>query len=118
MAEVPARETAEKITVEVAYALPDRQKIVALEVEPGCTAFDAAVRSGIADSFAEIDIERADMGIFGNMLDDPRTRVLYQGERVEIYRPMTADPKEVRRRRAAEAKARRAAQESEKTPSG
>ena len=104
--------TTEKITVEVAYALPDRQELIALEVEPGCTAYEAVVRSGITASFPEIDLEKAEMGIFSEMLKEPRIHVLSHGERVEIYRPLVVDPKEVRRRRAAEAKARRSAQKS------
>ncbi len=110
MADTSVPKTDEKITVEVVYALPDRQRLIALEVEPGCTAFEAVERSGIVDNFPEIDLAHAEMGIFSEMLKDPRTRVLSHGERVEIYRPLIIDPKEVRRRRAEEAKARRSAQ--------
>lgn len=99
------------IDVEVAYALPKQQKIVALRVEPGTTAFQAVERSGIAKVFAEIDLESAKMGIFGQALGTKglkpaREHVLQQGDRVEIYRPLICDPKEVRRKRAEKAKAK------------
>ncbi len=93
------------IAVEVAYALPHEQKIIEILVEPGTTAFQAAERSGIVKYFPEIDLERARMGIFGQALGTkglkpPHEHVLQHGDRVEIYRPLTADPKEVRRKRA------------------
>ena len=98
------------ITVEVAYALPDQQKIIELLVEPGTTAFQAAERSGIVKVFPEIDLENAKMGIFGQSLGTkglkpPREHELQPGARVEIYRPLIADPKEVRRKRAEKKKA-------------
>lgn len=98
------------ITVEVAYALPDQQKIIELLVEPGTTAFQAAERSGIVKVFPEIDLETAKMGIFGQALGTkglkpPREHELQPGDRVEIYRPLIADPKEVRRKRAEKKKA-------------
>lgn len=97
------------ITVEVAYALPDRQTILELLVEPGTTAFQAAERSGIVRSYPEINLDTAKMGIFGQALGTkglkpPREHVMRAGDRVEIYRPLQADPKEVRRRRAEKAK--------------
>lgn len=100
----------EPISVEVAYALPDKQKIIELLVEPGTTAFIAVQKSRIADHFPGLDIENAKMGIFGQALGTkglkaPKEHVLSAGERVEIYRPLVSDPKEVRRKRAAKAKA-------------
>ncbi|WP_041523700.1 RnfH family protein [Gilvimarinus agarilyticus] len=97
------------ITVEVAYALPDRQTILEVLVEPGTTAFQAVERSGIVREYPELDIESAKMGIFGQALGTkglkpPREHELQAGDRVEIYRPLQADPKEVRRRRAEKAK--------------
>lgn len=96
----------ELINVEVAYALPDRQLIVHLQVRKGTTAYDAAVASGIAGKFRGVDLETAVMGVFGKTEKKPRERQLADGERVEIYRPLLADPKEVRKKRAAEAKAK------------
>lgn len=96
----------ETIAVEVVYALPDRQKIMPLLVEPGTTAFQAVERSGITKFFPELDIESAPLGIYGQALGTKglapaRQYILQAGDRVEIYRPLTADPKEARRKRAA-----------------
>ena len=93
------------ITVEVAYALPHKQKIIALLVEPGTTALEAVRRSKITDYFPDVDIETAKMGIFGQSLgtkgmESADKHLLHQGDRVEIYRPLTSDPKEARRKRA------------------
>ena len=99
------------ITVEVAYALPTKQKIIALQVAPGTTAQQAVEQSGIDREFPEINITTAKMGIFGQALGTKGLKkaaehVLQPGDRVEIYRPLTSDPKEVRRKRAAKAKAK------------
>ena len=93
------------ITVEVAYARPDQQKIIELLVEPGTTAYQAAERSGIVKVFPEIDLDSAKMGIFGQARGargrkPPGGQGLQPGDRVEIYRPLISDPKEVRRKRA------------------
>ena len=93
------------ITVEVAYALPSEQKIIALQVEEGSTAFEAVAKSRIAELFPQIDINSDPMGIFGKAIKDPKTQVLNAGDRIEIYRPLIADPKEARAKRAAKAKA-------------
>lgn len=99
----------EMINVEVAYALPHRQKIIALLVEPETTAVEAVRRSGIVKVFPEIDIETAKMGLFGQSLGTKGLKPaaeyhLKAGDRIEIYRPLVADPKEARRRRAEKAK--------------
>ena len=96
----------QKINVEIAYALPDKQAIVPVEVSQGATALEAAEQSGIVDRFEGLSLEGAKLGIFGKAV--PNTHVMSAGERVEIYRPLQADPKEVRKARAAEAKERRA----------
>jgi putative ubiquitin-RnfH superfamily antitoxin RatB of RatAB toxin-antitoxin module len=88
------------IAVEVAYALPERQRILALKVPAGTTMLEAAERSGIAGLFEGLDLASAKMGIFGKAVADPRAHVLVNGDRVEIYRPLTADPKEARKARA------------------
>ena len=95
----------EPITIEVAYALPDKQKIIELMVEPGTTAYVAAHQSKITDVFPEIDLETIKMGLFGQAfgtkgLLPAKEHVLKPGDRVELYRPLKADPKEVRKRRA------------------
>ncbi len=93
------------INVEVAYALPDEQKIIALKVEKGSSAYDAVVRSRIVEMFPEIDPDKASMGIFGKAIRDPKTEELKEGQRVEIYRPLLIDPKAARANRAAKLKA-------------
>ena len=94
-----------EIAIEVAYALPERQRILALKVPVGTTMLDAAERSGIARVFGGLDLATAKMGIFGKAVADPRRHVLADGDRVEVYRPLTADPKEARKARARKAAA-------------
>ncbi|MCV6603743.1 MAG: RnfH family protein [Porticoccaceae bacterium] len=99
------------ITVEVAYALPERQKIIELQVAEGTTAMEAVLASGIVELFPEIQPDKVKMGIFGQALGtkglQPAAQYQLQArDRVEIYRPLTADPKEVRRRRAEKARNR------------
>ena len=86
------------LRVEIVYALRDRQVLLALEVEGGTTARQAVERSGILQRFPEIDLVRAGLGIFGRVVS-PDTP-LRDGDRVEIYRPLIADPKNARRERA------------------
>jgi putative ubiquitin-RnfH superfamily antitoxin RatB of RatAB toxin-antitoxin module len=89
----------EPIRVEVAYARPDVQVIVPLNVAEGTSAAAAIEASGLLEKFPEIDLAVNKIGIFGKACgtDQP----LRQGDRVEIYRPLLADPKESRRQRAA-----------------
>lgn len=91
------------ISVEVIYALKDQQKVVRLSVDEGCTVKDAIERSGLLQEFPEIDLGKHKVGIWNKLakLD----AVLRDRDRVEIYRPLIADPKEVRKQRAAEGKA-------------
>jgi putative ubiquitin-RnfH superfamily antitoxin RatB of RatAB toxin-antitoxin module len=90
------------IMVEVAYALPKQQIIVPINVAEGTTAQAAVIASGILEKFPEIDLAVNKLGIFGK-LSKPDTELRHL-DRVEIYRPLIADPKEVRRQRAAEGK--------------
>lgn len=93
----------DSINVEVAYALPEKQVIRAVNVDVGTTIGAAIVQSGIMMDFPDLELEEAKVGIFGKVA--VMTTVLSDGDRVEIYRPLIADPKEVRRKRAAEGKA-------------
>jgi len=93
------------ITVEVAYALPHRQVLIEVELPVGATALEAAQRSGIAGKFDGVDLDNGTLGIFGHIVAP--SQVLRDGDRVEIYRPLIADPKEVRKARAVRAKERR-----------
>jgi putative ubiquitin-RnfH superfamily antitoxin RatB of RatAB toxin-antitoxin module len=94
------------IKVEVAYALPHKQAILPLEAAEGTTVLAAAQQSGVTDKFEGIDLDNARFGIFGAVVSPDQ--VLKDGDRVEILRPLIADPKEVRKARAAAAKERRA----------
>ncbi|HEU4662903.1 MAG TPA: RnfH family protein [Dokdonella sp.] len=93
---------AERITVEVAYAEPSRHFLRRLELDAGATIADAIEASGVAAACA-IDPATLTSGIWSKPA--PRTTVLGDGDRVELYRPLKADPKESRRRRAERARA-------------
>ena len=92
----------EFIHIEVVYATPDVQPVVTLEIESGSTVKDAICQSGLLERFPGIDLDNTNVGIFGKSctLD----QCLADRDRVEIYRPLIADPKEIRRKRAAEGK--------------
>lgn len=92
-----------QIMVEVAYARPDIQVILPVRLAAGATALQAVEGSGILDKFPEIDLKQNKIGIFGK-LTKPET-IVRDRDRVEIYRRLIADPKEVRRQRAEEGKA-------------
>ena len=89
------------IMVEVVYALPDKQRLLRLNLPAGTNMREAVLRSGIQQHFPGLDVQQAPLGIFGKAVARPEERVLEEGERVEIYRPLLADPKEVRKQRAA-----------------
>jgi len=91
-----------KIVVEIVYALPDRQVLRRISLPDGSTVEDAIRVSGLRAEFPEIDPTR--VGIHGKRV--PVTAILRDRERVEIYRPLRADPKDVRRRRAAKKSAK------------
>ena len=96
-------EEVSRIKIEVVYALPSQQVAVRLDVAEGTTAAQAVMLSQLVEKFPEIRLDGQNkLGIFGR-LTKPDT-VLRQGDRVEIYRSLLADPKEVRKRRAAEGK--------------
>ncbi len=86
------------IRVEVVYALPGEQALVALEMPAGATVGDAIEASRLVQRFPDIDPARCKAGIFGRVTSIGT--VLQEGDRVEIYRPLIAEPKEARRRRA------------------
>lgn len=92
------------IYVEVAYALPDKQQIIRVQVAADCTLLQAVEQSGICQQFPDLDLDQATFGVFGQVLGNPQTATLNDGDRVEIYRPLIADPKEVRKQRAAKLK--------------
>ena len=85
------------ISIEVVYAGPASQEVIALHVREGARLRDAIALSGLLERHPGLDISRA--GIFGEAVA-PDT-LLREGDRIEIYRPLIADPKQARRRRAA-----------------
>jgi len=86
------------ITVEVAYAKPDHQKVILVEIKEGSTLEQVIKASGILTLYPEIDLSKQKIGIFGKIknLQD----IIQVGDRIEIYRPLLIDPKEARRKRA------------------
>lgn len=98
---------AEVVSIELAYALPEQQILLSLQLPAGSTLQDAVLASGLAARFPEISNAGARFGVFGKIEKDPAARVLQSGDRVEIYRPLLIDPKEARKARAAKAKAKR-----------
>ena len=96
------------VEIEVAYATPAKQRIIAMRVSRGTTAWEAVKQSGIVDEFPEIDPETAVIGIFSRKLDGKRAPapgeyVLKPRDRIEIYRPLQITPMEARKLRAARA---------------
>jgi len=90
------------ITVEVLYALPHEQTLLKVQLPQGSTLADAIKNSGILEKYPEIDFSSNKLGIFGKL--SKQDVVLRDRDRVEIYRPLIADPKEVRKKRAEEGK--------------
>ena len=88
--------------VEVAYARPDEQLVIPVEAPAGATVEQAIALSRIQERFPEIDPKTAKVGVFGKL--SKLSALVRAGDRVEIYRPLLADPKTVRKQRAAEGK--------------
>lgn len=85
------------IVVTVVLAWPDEATEVELRLPAGATVADAIEQSGVAGRHPRIDVAHAAVGIFGRRVE--RDRILSDGDRVEVYRPLVADPKDARRRR-------------------
>jgi len=92
----------EMIDIEVCYALPEKQELVRVKLPLGATLLQALEASGLLLKHSEIDLKKNKFGVFAK-LSKPDS-VLRDRDRVEIYRPLIADPKEVRKQRAAEGK--------------
>ncbi|GGO74479.1 RnfH family protein [Bowmanella pacifica] len=94
--------TEKQIRLEVVYALADKQALLEVVVEKGTTVQDAIRASGILKRFPDIDLNETKVGIWYRtckLTDEPK-----DGDRIAIYRPLIADPKDARRRRAEKAK--------------
>jgi putative ubiquitin-RnfH superfamily antitoxin RatB of RatAB toxin-antitoxin module len=92
----------DKINIEVVYATPDEQTLLRQQVSAGTTVAEGIRLSGVLDKHPEIDLAGNKLGIFGKLTK--ADAVLRDRDRIEIYRPLIADPKEVRRKRAEEGK--------------
>lgn len=93
----------DRINVEVVYALPNLQRLIALQLEPASNVADAVRASGLCAEFPEIDPETSSLGVWGHPVQ--ATHSLKDGDRVEIYRPLAMDPREARRQLALHGKA-------------
>lgn len=94
--------TDNQLKLEVVFALPERQTILQVTVEPGYTVKEAIEASGIMERYSEIDLDKNAVGIWNRVCKLDAIPV--DGDRIEIYRPLIADPKEARRLRAEKAK--------------
>ncbi|MFL2840632.1 MAG: RnfH family protein [Pseudohongiellaceae bacterium] len=117
MVEIDEMSKIPSIEIEVAYALPEKQELIAFSVKQGTTALAAVLSSGLTTIYPEINIDEVKMGIFSKLLDGkylplPKEYVLEHKDRIEIYRPLLIDPKQARLQRAKKAskeKAKRSA---------
>ncbi|WP_455927564.1 RnfH family protein [Pseudomonas capeferrum] len=91
------------VEIEVVYAAVDRQVLMSLAVAAGTSLRAAVLGSGIDAQFPELDLQGCPLGIFGKVVADADVRRVQAGDRIEIYRPLLADPMEIRRLRAAKA---------------
>ena len=103
MAENTIKTNTTKILVEVVYALPEEQTLLALEVDDSVTAEEVINQSGILELYPQIDLAKNKIGLFSKIIK--LDRQVREKDRIEIYRDLIADPKEVRKKRAAEGKA-------------
>lgn len=87
-----------ELVVEIVYALPDRLIAVTAHVPPGTTVGEAITQTGFAQRVQDIDAEVAPVGVFGRVVS--RDTPVRDGDRIEIYRPLLADPKQARRQRS------------------
>lgn len=87
-----------QITIQIAYALPEQHYLKSFQVDEGTTVQTAILQSGILQRYTDIDLRQNKVGIFSRAAK--LTDSLQNGDRIEIYRPLVADPKEIRRQRA------------------
>lgn len=92
----------DKITIEVVYGVPHKQKILTLLLTAGTTVEQAIIESGVIDLFPEIDLTVNKVGVWNRAVKLADT--VNNLDRIEVYRPLIADPKDVRKRRAEKAK--------------
>lgn len=90
------------IHVEVVYALPQAQRVIKLAITPDTQACEIIEKSGVLELYPEIDLKKNKVGVYSRNIKLSTT--VRDGDRIEIYRPLLADPKEIRRKRAEQAK--------------
>jgi len=95
----------QSINIEVAFAIPDEQVIIPISIAEGANVEEAIIQSGIMERFPQINLEKDKIGIFSKICK--KDAKLRDKDRIEIYRPLIADPKEMRKLRAAQGKAMR-----------
>ncbi|RWU23923.1 RnfH family protein [Pseudomonas alkylphenolica] len=88
------------LQVEVAYATAEQQWLLTLEVAAGTTLREAVRLSGLAEQVPGLDAEACPLGIFGKVVKEADQQTVVDGDRIEVYRPLMIDPKEVRKQRA------------------
>jgi putative ubiquitin-RnfH superfamily antitoxin RatB of RatAB toxin-antitoxin module len=93
---------ADKITIEVVYGVPHKQKILTISIDEGATVEQGIIDSGIVKLFPEIDLAINKVGVWNRTVK--LSEILEDLDRIEVYRPLIADPKDVRKRRAEKAK--------------
>ena len=93
---------AERLPIEIVLATPERQVLLALDVDDGSTVADVIALSGIGSQFPDFDLDEMPVGIWGKSV--ARDSLVRPGDRVELYRPLEVDPREARRQRASVAK--------------
>ncbi len=98
----PIINQSETIQIEVVYGLAHKQKLLSLPINQGATVEQAIIESGMLSIFPEIDLNENKVGIWNKAVK--LSNILENCDRIEIYRPLIADPKEVRKRRAEKAK--------------
>lgn len=91
-----------EIQIEIAYGTAQTQKLYRMAVKAACTARQAVLASPVANDFPDADVHIAPLGIFGKRVKDDT--VLRDGDRIEVYRPLVADPKDARRKRVLQKK--------------
>ncbi|WP_273283781.1 MULTISPECIES: RnfH family protein [Reinekea] len=96
------------IEIEVAYATPEQQLVLALSVPEHTDLRSAVLLSGIAKTFPGLNVSIAPLGLFGRKVAQPEAQLVAAGDRIEIYRPLTIDPKQARLNRAAKTKGEKA----------
>ncbi|MBC8653178.1 RnfH family protein [Providencia vermicola] len=94
--------TVSELSIEVTYALPEKQFLLSVKVADGTTIEDAIIASGILALRDDIDLKKNKVGIYSRPAK--LTDKVQDGDRIEIYRPLIADPKELRRKRAEKSK--------------